>query len=95
MTETKTKYNWSELAKKGNSYEEIRVALNALKIHCVGLSKAEIYKDNNTFKKEVKQDLETRLDQIFKESPLPETDNSSMRKDFLKNLNIRGERFTT
>ena len=86
MTETKPKYNWGELAEKGNNYDEIRKALIVLETHCIGLTKAEIYSENNTFKKEFKQDLDTKLDQIFEESPLPETDNSSMRKDFLKNL---------
>ena len=86
MTETKPKYNWDELAEKGNSYEEIRIALNALKIHCAGLTKAEIYSENNNFKNGFKQDLETRLNQIFEDSSLPESDNSSMKKDFLKNL---------
>ena len=86
MTETKPKYNWDELAEKGNNYEHIRIALNSLETHCVGLSKAEIYNDNSNFKDEFKQDLETRLDQIFEESSLPESDNSLMRKDFLKNL---------
>ncbi len=86
MTETKPKYNWGELAEKGNSYDEIRKALTVLETHCIGLTKAEIYSENNTFKKEFKQDLDNRLDQIFEESPLPETDNNSMKKDFLKNL---------
>lgn len=86
MTEIKPKYNWSELAEKGNSYEEIRIALDSLETHCVELSKAEIYNDNNKFKDEFKGDLKTRLDQIFEESSLLESDNASMRKDFLKNL---------
>ena len=88
MTETKSKYNWDELAEKGNSYEEIRKALIVLETHCIGLSKAEIYTDKNTFKKDFTQDLEIKLDQIFEESSLPEADNSSMRKDFLKNLKV-------
>ena len=86
MTEIKPKYNWDELAEKGNSYEEIRTALNALETHCVGLSKAEIYNEHSKFKNAFKQDLETRLDQIFEESSLPKSDNASMRKDFLKTL---------
>ena len=86
MTETKPKYNWDELAEKGNNYEQIRIALNSLETHCVGLSKAEIYADDNTFKKDFTQDLEAKLDQIFEESSLPESDNSSMKKHFLKNL---------
>ncbi len=86
MTETKPKYNWDELAEKGNNYEQIRIALNSLETYCIGLSKAEIYTDNNAFKKDFTQDLEARLDQIFEESSLPETDNSSMKKHFLKNL---------
>ena len=88
MTETKPKYNWDELAEKGNNYEKIRTALNALETHCVGLTKAEIYNENNAFKNGFKQDLDTKLDQIFEDSPLPEADNNSMRKDFLKNLKI-------
>jgi len=88
MTEIKPKYDWEVLAEKGNNYEEIRAALNALETLCVGLSKAEIYKENNTFKNGFKQDLDTKLDQIFEESSLPESDNASMRKGFLKNLKI-------
>ncbi len=86
MTETKPKYNWDELAEKGNNYEQIRIALNSLETHCIGLSKAEIYADDNAFKKDFTQDLEAKLDQIFEESSLPESDNNSMRKEFLKNL---------
>ena len=86
MTETKPKYNWEVLAEKGNNYEEIRTALKALEIHCVTLTKAEIYNENNKFKDEFKEDLETKLDQIFEESSLPESDNVSMRKGFLRNL---------
>lgn len=86
MTETKPKYNWDELAEKGNNYEQVRIALNSLETHCVGLSKAEIYTDNNAFKNDFTQDLEAKLNQIFEKSSLPESDNSSMRKKFLKNL---------
>ena len=86
MTETKPKYNWDELAEKGNNFEQVRTALNAQENHCVALSKDEIYNENNKFKDEFKEDLETRLDQIFEESSLPESDNASMRKDFLKTL---------
>jgi len=86
MTETKPKYNWDEVAEKGNSYEEMRTALNALETYCVGLSKDEIYTDNSKFKDEFKQDLETRLNQIIIESLLPESDKDSMKKEFLKNL---------
>jgi len=86
MTETKTKYNWTDLAERGNSYEETRTALNSLEAHCIGLSKAEIYNETNNFKNEFTQDLDTRLDKIFEESSLSESDNNSLRKDFLKNL---------
>ena len=86
MTEAKPKYNWDEIAEKGNSYETARTALKALETHCIGLSKAEIYNKDNKFKHGFKQELEIKLDQIFEESSLPESDNNSMRKDFLKNL---------
>jgi hypothetical protein len=88
MTEIKDKYNWNELAEKGNSYEEIRIALDGFKSYCSELAKGEIYGKDNEFKDEFKQDLESKIAQIFENSSLTltKTEVSSMRKSFLKNL---------
>jgi len=88
MTEIKDKYNWNKLAEKGNSYEEIRIALDGLKSSCSELEKIEIYGKDNEFKDEFKQDLESKIAQIFENSSLTltKTEVSSMRKSFLKNL---------
>ena len=88
MTEIKDKCNWNELAEKGNSYEEIRIALNGLKSYCSKLDKVKIYGKNNEFKDEFKQDLESKIAQIFENSSLTltKTEVGSMRKSFLKNL---------
>jgi hypothetical protein len=87
MTETNTKYNWNDLAEKGKNYEEIRTALHALELHCVGLTKEEVYSKDSTLRDEFKQDLETKLTIIFEESSLEETEVNSMKKNFLSNLN--------
>lgn len=88
MTEIKDKYNWNELAEKGNSYEAIRIALDGLKSYCSELDKGEIYGEDNEFKNEFKQDLESKFAQIFEKPSLTltKTDIGSMRKSFLKNL---------
>ena len=88
MTEIKDKYNWNKLAEKGNSYEEIRIALDGLKSYCSELDKEEIYDENNGFKDGFKQDLESKFAQIFEKSSLTltKTEVGSMRKSFLKNL---------
>lgn len=60
-------------------------ALEALKSHCTGLDKEEVYDEGSEFKSEFKRDLETKLAGIFEENilSLTETEVSSMRKSFL------------
>ena len=86
MTEIEDQYSWNKLAEKGDSYEEIRIGLNAVEFHCCEHSKEEIYNDDNEFTTEFKKGLKNKLAQVFENTSLTPKEITSMKSKFLKNI---------
>lgn len=86
MTEIEDKFNWNKLAEKGDSYEGIRIGLNAVEFHCCELKRSEIYNDDNEFTTEFKKDLKNKLAQVFESTSLTQKEITSMKSKFLKNI---------
>jgi hypothetical protein len=86
MTEIEDKFNWNKLTEKGDSYEEIRISLNALEFHCRELEKDEIYNEDNEFNSEFKKGLKNKLAQVFEGTSLTQKEITSLKNKFLKRI---------
>jgi hypothetical protein len=82
MTEIEDQYNWNKLAEKGVGYEEIRTNLSALEVSWYGVQKEQVFTEENEFTKDFKQEIKTKVDQIFKSSTLPKKDIDSIKRKF-------------
>lgn len=86
MTEIEDKFDWNKLAEKGDSYEEVRTALDALESSCCTLTKEEIYDQDNEFREDFKHKLIKDIAQMFENSIMTQKEITLMKKKFPKRI---------
>ena len=82
MTEIENQYNWNKLAEEGDSYDQIRIELDALEVGWYGLQKEKVFTEEGEFTKGFKQEINAKVDQIFESCPLSKNDIASMKRKF-------------